>query len=685
LLDRVDGYAETSPSGTGIKLFTRSNLAINGKKGDVEVYKEGRYFTVTGHQLNGHGSLPSAIQDVGWFVERHFGANEQLSLEVYKPPLSDWDVERVEIELLPYIGDIESYDQWLQLGMALHHQGRGSEEWMELWDMVSKETGSYDRKELVGKWDTFSEQKSSGSGAVTLASIIMKVKETKDANMVKTFDRCRALIEAETDLEQLRTTVVDTIKADLGLDHLSRGALANVLKAKFRDLGLPISIGDAKGLIKPKVHEGVPEWLGDWVYVTHEDRFFNVTTKRKVSQQGFGAMFNRFCGDDSAAVLALDLFRIPTPDKIIYLPAADDLFELNGVPCVNEYNRNSAPDVPALLSKGDLVAIELVESHLAMILTEQNAVEIMVSWMAFNVQNPGVKIRWAPLVKGIEGDGKSFIGNLMMATMGHVNVGIVSPTVLGTGFTNWAAGRCVNVLEEIRMVGHNRHDVLNTIKPYITNDQVTIHPKGVNEYVAPNTVNYIAFTNHSDALPLEDTDRRWWVQFTPFNSQDELIKVANSDYFSRLFDAVKDHAAGLRKWLLDYQLSPLFNPKGQAPASIAKNQMVSLNTTDDFEAVKNLLEEGGHGFNCNILSSRHFTTALSFVEDVEVPKSFALHKLFMKLGFSKLGHPVKWDGKMCTVWTKGSTSRRLTGKNQGEINDLVREVLDSTGKIDLLG
>jgi hypothetical protein len=684
LLDKVDGYAETSPSGTGIKLFTKSNLAINGKKGNVEVYKESRYFTVTGHGLNGHNSLPLVTQDVGWFVEEHFGANKQLSLEAYKAPISDWDLERVEIELLPYVGDIEQYDQWLQLGMALHHQGSGAEEWMELWDQASRETGSYNRRELEAKWDSFSEQRNSGGGAITLASIIKHVGEVKKAEQQKTFDKYKQLILDETDLEKLKTSVIDSIKAELGLDHLSRNVLAGILKTKFKDLGFPISIGDAKGLIKPKIHEGVPEWLGDWVYVTSIDRFFNVTTKRRVSQQGFAAMFNRFTGDDSAAALALDLFRIPTPDKIIYLPMADDTFDLDGMPCVNEYNRNSAPDVPASFSPGDLEAIETVLNHLNMILVEENSVDIMVSWMAFNAQNPGVKIRWAPLIKGIEGDGKSVLGNLMMGVMGMVNVGIVSPSVLQTGFTKWASGRCVNVLEEIRMVGHNRHDVLNTIKPYITNDQVTIHPKGFDEYVAPNTVNYIAFTNHHDALPLEDTDRRWWVQFTPFNSQEDLVKVADSNYFSKLFNVIRDHAPGLRKWLLEYKLSPLFNPKGQAPASIAKNQMVSLNTSDDFAIVKDLLLEGGYGFNDQILSSRHLTTALSFVEDLEVPKSTALHKMLMKLGYSSLGHPVKWEGKACTVWLKGSNMKAFNGLEKSEINDQIRNLLEKTKNEDPL-
>lgn len=684
LLDRVDGYAETSPSGTGIKLFTRSNLAKSGKVGDIEVYKDGRYFTVTGHAINGHSSLPNSIQDVSWFVERHFGSNEAFGLESYKPPLNDWDTERVEIELLPFIGDINNYEDWLQLGMALHHQGGGGSDWLQLWDQASRQTESYDPRELESKWDSFSDQRIGGSGAFTLASIIKRANDNKKVEQVKTFDRCKALIVDETDLEQLKTVVVDTIKAELGLDHISRNVLAGILKTKFKDLNFPISINDAKNLIKPKVHEGVPEWLGDWVYVTHEDKFFNVTSKRKVSQQGFGAMFNRFCGDDSAATLALDLFRIPTPDKIIYLPMADDLFELNGVECVNEYNKNSPPDVPAVLSAGDNEAIKVVQDHLTMILVEQHAVEIMVSWMAYCVQNPGSKIRWAPLIKGIEGDGKSVLGNLMMAVMGMSNVGIVSPSVLGTGFTSWAAGRCVNVLEEIRMVGHNRHDVLNTIKPYITNDQITIHPKGVNEYVAPNTVNYIAFTNHHDALPLEDTDRRWWVQFTPFSNQDELIKVANSDYFSNLFNAIKDHAPGLRKWLLEYQLSPMFNPKGQAPASLAKNQMISLNVADEYQAIKELIAEGGYGFNDQILSSKHLATAISLIEEIEVPKGKALQKMLLKLGFSCMEKTVKWRTTKCQVWLKGSCSELFKGLDDATKNEKARSLLDKTVEIDLL-
>jgi len=685
VLGRIDGYAEISPSGKGIKLFTRSNLAISGKKGNIEVYRDGRYFTVTGHTINGHGCLPETIQDIDWFVERHFGSNNQISsLETYKPTLTGWDIDKVSNELIPFLGNIDNYEDWLQLGMALHHQGSGDSKWMEVWDEVSRGTSTYNRQELESKWDSFSEQRNTGAGAITLASIIKNASDFKKAEQTKTFERYETLIKDCNDINDLRTTVVEAIKAELGIDHISRGVLAHILKDKFKEFKFPVSIGDAKNLIKPKGRDGVPDWAADWVYVTHEDRFFNIVTKRKVTQSGFGAMFNRLTGDDSAATLALDLWGIPTPDKIIYLPAAEDLFEMNGVPCVNEYNKNSPPDIPVVFSKGDLEAIKVVQTHLAMILTEPGAAAIMTSWMAYCVQNPGVKIRWAPLIKGIEGDGKSVLGNLMMGVMGMANVGIVSPSVLATGFTSWAAGRCVNVLEEIRMVGHNRHDVLNTIKPYITNDQVTIHPKGVNEFVAPNTVNYIAFTNHHDALPLEDTDRRWWVQFTPFNDQEELARVADSDYFSRLFESIANYAPGLRKWLLEYIPVDAFNPKGQAPNSFAKNQMIGLNTSDEFEIIKTLLEEGGPGFSKEIFSSKHLTTAMGFIEDVEVPKGKALNKMLMKLGYMKMDKAVKWKGSMCQIWFKKIAFKDLLKMDADEINVAVRQKLEETNEKDIL-
>lgn len=56
LLAKCDGYAEVSPSGTGIKLFSRADLRashVDHSKG-IEIYPTGRFFTITGHRIDGH-------------------------------------------------------------------------------------------------------------------------------------------------------------------------------------------------------------------------------------------------------------------------------------------------------------------------------------------------------------------------------------------------------------------------------------------------------------------------------------------------------------------------------------------------------------------------------------------------------------------------------------------------------
>jgi len=53
IVAELDSYAEVSPSGRGIKVFVRGTLPPGRKrKGPVEMYDSGRFFTVTGHRLS---------------------------------------------------------------------------------------------------------------------------------------------------------------------------------------------------------------------------------------------------------------------------------------------------------------------------------------------------------------------------------------------------------------------------------------------------------------------------------------------------------------------------------------------------------------------------------------------------------------------------------------------------------
>lgn len=53
IIDELNSYTEVSPSGTGVHILCRGELpAGRRRKGQVEMYSEGRFFTVTGQRLN---------------------------------------------------------------------------------------------------------------------------------------------------------------------------------------------------------------------------------------------------------------------------------------------------------------------------------------------------------------------------------------------------------------------------------------------------------------------------------------------------------------------------------------------------------------------------------------------------------------------------------------------------------
>lgn len=189
VLDRVGGYAEVSPSGTGIKVFTRTNLDGSRTKKDmgVELYRDGRYFTVTGHVLEDvHASVQTDVQDLGWLVKKVWGDSlspaaalegdaGERALAMYKPPLEGWDLDRVIQEILRHLDPDSGYSDWLQVGQILHHQGKGDPEWCLAWDEWSANSGKWIDGYCAEKWDSFNQTRTQGRGVLTLNTLVMKM------------------------------------------------------------------------------------------------------------------------------------------------------------------------------------------------------------------------------------------------------------------------------------------------------------------------------------------------------------------------------------------------------------------------------------------------------------------------------------------------------------------------------
>jgi putative DNA primase/helicase len=82
----LNTYAEISPSGTGVRMFTFAKLPDTGRKnGRVEVYDSGRFLTVTEHHIEGTPcSVETRQKEVDEFHSRYFSEKEKTPGEPKK-------------------------------------------------------------------------------------------------------------------------------------------------------------------------------------------------------------------------------------------------------------------------------------------------------------------------------------------------------------------------------------------------------------------------------------------------------------------------------------------------------------------------------------------------------------------------------------------------------------------------
>jgi hypothetical protein len=283
--------------------------------------------------------------------------------------------------------------------------------------------------------------------------------------------------------------------------------------------------------------------------------------------------------------------------------------------------------------------------------------ELMLDWMAFVYANPGARVRWALLLWGIEGNGKSYFHRVLGRLMGN-DSRTVTASLIEERFTDWAEGCRLIGIEEIRVSGTNKWRTLDKMKPFISNDEIQVEGKGMKAHVVPNFASYMLFTNHIDAIPVTEGDRRYFVVFTRHRTKQELLDQHGGDqgvkdYFQRLFDVSLAGAGGIGRMLLDRQYGAEFDPNGRAPDSRGREEMRMMHVTEEDEAVSDALERyrGPHVNELIIDITQLQDDCLMDGGEIELPKTKSLAYKLSEMGYAR-GQRTKARGKPRTFWYK---------------------------------
>ena len=188
-------YAEFSPSGRGVRAFFKGDLGNRKDHGapfGFETFTSKGFVTFTGNAL-AHvealdllGEVVAAVPEkVRAYCLQRFGGRQAPDsddpLMTYSPALGLTEGQLREcLDVLP---DDLPYDQWLAVGMAIHHETGG--QGFELWDEWSGRSPKYTSAAYgEERWRSFGK----GDGAKVTARSLLKLAQEHGARVSVTVD-----------------------------------------------------------------------------------------------------------------------------------------------------------------------------------------------------------------------------------------------------------------------------------------------------------------------------------------------------------------------------------------------------------------------------------------------------------------------------------------------------------------
>ena len=191
LIERT--YVEYSPSGNGVRAFVRGNLGnhkspTKGNDFGLETFHSSGYVTITGkvhpacEVIGTDEKIGDITPELRALCEQRFGALTRPDVDPDDPfighePRLGMSVKDMECDVFKLDPDM-SRDQWIRVGMALHHETEGGDTGFHIWDDWSSQGSKYvSQDDLRTQWDSFDRRAGTRRANVTMASVKAMVRE----------------------------------------------------------------------------------------------------------------------------------------------------------------------------------------------------------------------------------------------------------------------------------------------------------------------------------------------------------------------------------------------------------------------------------------------------------------------------------------------------------------------------
>lgn len=600
LMTRLNGAAvEVSQSGRGLHIIGQGQAPDHSCKNialGVEMYTEGRFVALTGERMVGNAAVDCTAA-LAPLVDAYFPAKAATKGQ-------EWTEEAVEGSTPPET-DEELIERALKSGGASAVFGNKTT-FAALWegdeDELAKAYADENRAYDASSADAALAQHLAfwtGNNCERIKSLmwqsgLVRDKWQREDYLIRTITRAASLQETFYTGGK-RQADEDRVKIEAAGDPL--GNVANgtpELLAGYQFLGATQQIEHFKGCVYVQSLHRVLTPRGlflkqDQFNATYGGYHFQIDDTGKATKKAWEAFTES------------QVIRYPKAEFGCFRPEIPPgaLIQEEGYIFVNTYVPIETPR-----QQGDPAPFL---RHLAALLPNQSDRDILLAYMAACVQHKGVKFQWAPLLQGTEGNGKTLFTRCVAFAVGDRYTHLPPASEISEKFNEWLFGKVFIGIEDVYVPDHKK-EVIEVLKPMITNDRLAMRAMQQAQVMGDNRANFMLNSNHKDAIRKTRTDRRFAVFYTAQQSAEDLARDGmNGNYFPDLYAWLRNGGyAIVADYLATYAIPDELNPATKchrAPETTSTNEAIAASMGGVEQEIIEAIEEGRPGFAGGWISS----------------------------------------------------------------------------------